>query len=1094
MSKVINPYPGLRPFTEEESIFFKGRDKHIRQIITQLQDKKIVIVTGASGAGKSSLIFAGVVPNARAGFFKALFNSWAVVSFRPERTPLHNLARELAAQLELDYQQTLGELQYGFSALVNLYKNSRFFVDPTDERWKNADEQTRKALKSQGANLLIIADQFEEFFTNPENFAAGRPSIEAYTTVNLLLETASIALQENLPIYIIFTMRSDFISDCVAFKGLPEYIGFSQFFVPRLKRNELQQVIEEPALLAGGSVSKRLTEILINQLREGFDQLPILQHTLHQLWITAGYGKEQLDLLHLAKIAGLHQSYLDAQDKEIFSVWFNNLPENEKKYFENPSLPNVLNYHANTLYDNAYLHYLENTPWVEDKSVINREDAKEILRITFLGLTRIDEGRAVRNRMTLKEITNLINREEITYGIVNGVINIFREPGSTFIRPFIDPDDPESRYISADTVLDITHEALIRNWELLQKWEHEEEENVNDFLEFRVQLKRWIDSGKRREYLLPLGPLTYFEQWYERCKPNKYWIAKYDKTETDKEKKLQKAEELEQQIREYLQQSRAYIIEQEKRKRRIRTALGIIAFLIILILIGFTGWALREKQNAEQQRMLAEMKKNEALEANKKAEMERRRAEMEKRRAEEEARKALLAKRQSDSAKNVALQMARLAQQQRYIAQQEALRAMREKRKADSLRKIAEEQKLKAIRASQEAQRLTLLSLAQSLAFKATQRYDDPQVNLLLAYYAYLLNRENGGNKYEPAIYEGLRYAYFLAKDIRPVRLADKTIEDFSILDPFTLVYMTVDGHVYTYDLLENKREEIVFRKKYLPKHPLLKAKFLNDTFAVANDVAGEWYLYDLVKHTTVRFYRPVTGKLIVPKDDRFFTLTGRGELILWRINPEGMPEEELRFEVGSQVNLIIPVPGEEQVILITRYGAVSKLDLLTGEKTFLFGGREQNLSNIAMSAAITSNKQYLATGFADGEIYLYDLQKQTKFDQINVSNSLVKILKFDKQGQKLIVVSPDNTINILLIKALHDRPVSIDVKNEKIQQIRVLDSKIYTLYENKTFLSFYIEPDIYAEALRKYIKRNFTDEEWQQFFGNTLKKYDIIP
>src|ERR1035437_6164844 len=92
----ICPYPGLRPFNEEESIFFKGREEHIAKIISQLQEKHFLMVTGASGDGKSSLVYAGLIPRARAGFFKAKYNNWLIADFRPERSPLTNLANALS--------------------------------------------------------------------------------------------------------------------------------------------------------------------------------------------------------------------------------------------------------------------------------------------------------------------------------------------------------------------------------------------------------------------------------------------------------------------------------------------------------------------------------------------------------------------------------------------------------------------------------------------------------------------------------------------------------------------------------------------------------------------------------------------------------------------------------------------------------------------------------------------------------------------------------------------------------------------------------------------------------------------------------------
>ncbi len=261
------------------------------------------MLTGASGDGKSSLVYAGIIPNARSGFLKSKYTNWCVANFRPERTPFQNLAAALGKQLDISNPYTVqGELNHGFSALVDLYRNSKRYIDTHSSAWLQAGDQEQRAMKREAANLIILVDQFEEFFTNPENYHHGAPSKDANLVLNLLLETARIALDEDIPIYVVFTMRSDYIGQCAAFRGLPEYIGFSQFFVPRLNRSQLQQVIEEPATLNGNRISRRLTERLIQDLTEGVDQLPILQHALKQIWIAADHGNEELDLMHYAKV------------------------------------------------------------------------------------------------------------------------------------------------------------------------------------------------------------------------------------------------------------------------------------------------------------------------------------------------------------------------------------------------------------------------------------------------------------------------------------------------------------------------------------------------------------------------------------------------------------------------------------------------------------------------------------------------------------------------------------------------------------------------------------------------------------------------
>src|SRR6187455_3159138 len=98
--QTICPNTGLRSFTEEESLYFKGRDLQVDQITALLEQNKFLMVTGASGEGKSSLIYAGLIPNARAGFFKARYTNWVVADFRPERSPVKNMAEALADKFE----------------------------------------------------------------------------------------------------------------------------------------------------------------------------------------------------------------------------------------------------------------------------------------------------------------------------------------------------------------------------------------------------------------------------------------------------------------------------------------------------------------------------------------------------------------------------------------------------------------------------------------------------------------------------------------------------------------------------------------------------------------------------------------------------------------------------------------------------------------------------------------------------------------------------------------------------------------------------------------------------------------------------------
>lgn len=591
--QVICPYTGLRSFTEEESLYFKGRDLQVDQITALLEQNKFLMVTGASGDGKSSLIYAGLVPNARAGFFKAKYTNWVVADFRPERSPVGNMAEALAETFASKPSTMETELRRGFSSLVDLYTNSDFYIDETDDEWKQLAEPDRKNRKRKAANLMILVDQFEEFFTNPENFYNEAPSQDSQIVVNLVLETARIAIKKNLPVYVVCTMRSDYIGQCSAFRGLPEYIGFSQFFVPRLKRKDLKQVIEEPAILSGNRISQRLIERLVYDIAEGVDQLPILQHALSQIWLSADQGRQEMDLIHYAMVGGMPAAELPEGDQAIFRKWFQALPPIQQKYFQETGLNKVIEIHANGLYENAWENYNSKNP----QQPITQQDAKRIIALTFSCLTKIDNSRAVRNRMSLGEITGIINSPAITPKVVSDVLRIYREEGNSFIRPFI-TEDTATHEIAADTVLDITHESLIRNWNKLNTWANQEFEFYSTYLDFKKQSDRWKNSGKSSGYLLPIGPLSYFENWYNKCKPNVGWIKRYSEIQEDQSKATADAETILADVREFIKRSankvavtRAFM---KYGPRRIAT---VLAIGIMLVLSGYYGYDAEQKQN-----------------------------------------------------------------------------------------------------------------------------------------------------------------------------------------------------------------------------------------------------------------------------------------------------------------------------------------------------------------------------------------------------------------------------------------------------------------------------------------------------------------
>ena len=105
----------------------------------------------------------------------------------------------------------------------------------------------RQARLPEYDNVLIVVDQFEELFRYRASQIAGSRD-DAVAFVKLLLEATH---QQQVPIYIVLTMRSDFIGDCMEYPGLPEAINESHYLVPRMRRDELRSAITGPISVAG---------------------------------------------------------------------------------------------------------------------------------------------------------------------------------------------------------------------------------------------------------------------------------------------------------------------------------------------------------------------------------------------------------------------------------------------------------------------------------------------------------------------------------------------------------------------------------------------------------------------------------------------------------------------------------------------------------------------------------------------------------------------------------------------------------------------------------------------------------------------------
>src|SRR5215204_5662802 len=91
-----NPFPGLRPFREDEEHLFFGRENQVDAMVNKLADTRFLTVVGTSGSGKSSLVNCGLRPALRQGLMAKAGTAWRMAQFRPGNKPIGAMARALA--------------------------------------------------------------------------------------------------------------------------------------------------------------------------------------------------------------------------------------------------------------------------------------------------------------------------------------------------------------------------------------------------------------------------------------------------------------------------------------------------------------------------------------------------------------------------------------------------------------------------------------------------------------------------------------------------------------------------------------------------------------------------------------------------------------------------------------------------------------------------------------------------------------------------------------------------------------------------------------------------------------------------------------
>lgn len=282
----LSPYPGFRPFSEEDALIFFGRVLETQQIAAHIRSNPIVKLIGATGCGKTSLVQAGVIPLLRRT------TDWQIVSIPTSMSSHHTLNKILISSVKS--QASFSESLYGDEAFIDKPESDTLSL--------------MKIVKQLPSPLLMIFDNWEE----RENEHKLISIIEECLQTSSLLHILVIARTEN-----IFPIQN---------------VPHTELFVSTPTRSQLQEMIVAPATSHGVLIESQLITYLIDQLQHHPKSLPYLAYILNQLWVYR--ERQRITLMLLKKMGDINgilgkyaetviSEYSADDQKRIHSIFFN---------------------------------------------------------------------------------------------------------------------------------------------------------------------------------------------------------------------------------------------------------------------------------------------------------------------------------------------------------------------------------------------------------------------------------------------------------------------------------------------------------------------------------------------------------------------------------------------------------------------------------------------------------------------------------------------------------------------------------------------------------------------------------------------------
>lgn len=1011
---IFNPFPGLRPFGLEESHLFFGREGQSEEVLKNLSRHRFVGVVGTSGSGKSSLMYCGLVPILHGGFIGGTGTSWQMIVTRPGNSPIDNLARAVVnseslkgvANEEIALRNTITSTVLRSSSLGLI-------------------DALKQANKGKNENILIMVDQFEELFRFKRSSEDSSSTNESLAYVKLILKAVE---QSELPIYVVLTMRSDFIGECAQFPELTKLLNESHYLIPQMTREDLRKAITGPVSVGGGLISPHLVQQLLNDIGDKQDQLPILQHALMRTWdywVRHREGNEPMSIEHYDAIGRMEKA---------------------------------LSEHANEAYDEL------------------NERSRYICEKLFKSLTeKANDNRGIRRPTKLKTIATIAKTSE--HEVVE-VINTFRAPGRSFISPSYEVQ------LTSDSVVDISHESLMRIWDRLKIWVEEESDAVEMYSRL-AEASSMYQQGQTGLWRPP--DLQLALNWKTKEQPTLTWAERYSPAFERSMVYLETSEKA-------YEAEEANKLKLQKRALRRTRFFAVILGVASIVSLGFLLYAVVQQQQAQIAQEKAEKNALEAAKQSEEAEIQRNVAEKQKALALSNEKEAMIqmekAEKQSkiaDSEKRRAQLNAQEAQKQTLLATQKSKEAEEQKALAEKSAKEALSQKTIAEKAGKKAYDLRLVSISQSMAVKSININKDKDEKALVAYQAYKFNKEYKGKDHNTDIYNGLYYALKALKSESYNSLqGHKNAVRAIVFDPTGNNLFTTgsDGRIIKWDLKQGNTKIELVNNKNINRSLSITS---NGKFLACGNENSNIEIYDLTSEKlSSQILKGSGGDVFsvkfTPDDKQLVSCSSDGSILLWDIALStstviAKSESVIRsISLSPDGNLIAGGTEEGKIIFWDKSKNYTSSVLETADNTILV-------------VKFSNDGKLLASGDVTGALKVWNVNEKKIIATLIGQSARINDIVFSPDDKLLASASYDGSVYLWDTDDYNNQPVVLKDHDSWVSSMAFSPdgNTIIAGCRDNLIRMWPAKTSIMADQVCSNVKRNLDKDEWDKYVAQDI-------